>query len=155
MKHLVTVMLLAVVVVSSCTKKKNDYTITGDYMIIGRAGGFTTGGPTTYYLINNGQLRSDNTVSSAAPHNNVSSFKFNTLLSDAKYNEARRLPSLVPAELLTRNGQRIGEVLIDAGYTDVRYSTGGVAYRWYIEGNQDSSSAEVQRFVDSLNIVFR
>jgi len=155
MKHLVTLLLLTIVVGTGCTKKKNNYTITGDYLIVGNAGGFTNGGPTTYYLINNGELRSDNTVSSVHPVDNISDFKFNTRLPDADYQQVKRLPSLVPAELLSRNGQQIGDPFVDAGYTDVRTSVGGVAYRWYMQADQSKSSDAIRQFVDSLQIVFR
>jgi hypothetical protein len=157
MKQILALLFVAVIAATACTKKKNqvNYTITGDYLIIGRAGGFTSGAPTTYYLINNGELRSDNTVSPGMPPTDIKDFKFNTLLSDASYQRVKHLPSLVPAELLAHNGHHIGDVLVDAGYTDVCTTVRGVAYRWYIEGDLSKSSDAIRQFADSLQIVFR
>ena len=145
---------IAVFVIDGCKKNNNSSAvISGDYLIVGSAGGFIAGSNTTFYLINNGQLWSDSTVNSGNPPANPANFHFNTLHAAAGYDSVRNLLQQIPGELLGRNGQSIGGIFPDAGYLDVLTSVGGIPYHWNFQTDQSQSSLAVQAFVDSLRRV--
>src|ERR1019366_2256279 len=97
------VLLLFIIADTSCMHKSNNYTITGDYMIIGHPGGFVASPTINYYLISNGQVREDTTVLYGVLPDDISKFNFNIVLSAAKYDSVKNLPSSIPSELLSRN----------------------------------------------------
>jgi hypothetical protein len=141
--------------VASCTKGIKS-TISGDYMIIGQAGGFVGPAATSkYYLINNGQLKEDTTVLNTQPPADITGFHFTFTLPASKYDRVKSLLTSVPSELLSRNGEHIGRLFPDAGYTDVRTSINGKTYRWYFEGDQSINSTVVQQFYDSVQVIFQ
>ena len=131
-------------------------TISGDYMIIGRAGGFVgTQATTNYYLISGGTLKQDTSVLSTLPPADISGFNFNITMPSSKYAAVKNLIYTIPSELLSRNNAHIGGIYPDMGYTDVRTSINGTVYRWYFEGDQSTSSIAIQQFFDSVQVVFR
>ena len=143
---------LVLISVASCRKTNNSSPqISGDYMIVGSAGGFTApAAKTTFYLLHNGQLWSDTTVSSGNPPTEVSKFQFNVLHPAAGYDSVKNVLHQVPVELLSRNGQSIGGIFPDAGYLDVITVINGICYNWNFQADQSGSSLPVQAFVDSL-----
>ena len=147
-------LLLLIIAGTSCKHNSADYTITGDYMIIGRAGGFVALPYDTYYLISGSQLREDTTVPYAAIPDDISKFNFNIVMPASKYDSVKNLPASIPSELLGRNNQTIGSYIPDAGYTDIRTSINGVAYKWIFAPDQSSSSPAIHHFLDSVAIVF-
>ncbi len=147
MKQLITCSLLLLLVFSagSCRKQQDDhYAVTGDYMIVGRAGGFTANVNTTYYLITETQLRKD-----------IDQFNFNVVLPDSQFQTVKGLILHVPAVLLKMNGQTIGNHFIDAGYTDIRTSVSGTEYHWIFEADLSNCTDEIQAFVTGAHSVFR
>ena len=132
------------------------HTISGDYMVIGNAGGFV--GPqatTNYFLISGGTLKEDTTVLNSLPPADISGFHFNITLPSSKYATVKNLIYTIPSELLSRNNTHIGGIYPDMGYTDVRTSINGTTYRWYFEGDQSGSSTAIQQFLDSVRVVFQ
>ena len=154
MKPILIFCLLLLLLATSCTHRGSSNTISGDYMIIGSAGGFTSRA-STYYRISGGQLWADTVVLSYHVPTNISDFHFNTLLPASKYATVKNLLSQVPAELLSRNKQDIGNYIPDMGYTDVRTSVNGASYQWTFEGDQSGSSTAIQQFLDSVRVVFQ
>ena len=148
---------LLIVSLGSCKKDKtSSYTITGDYLIAGRAMSFTiAGAKTNYYIVSGSELRKDSTQLNQAPPTDIGQFRFTVLMPAANYATVADLQTSIPAELLSRNNQHIGTQLPDAGYMDVRTVSGGVAYHWYIENDQTGSSAAVQTFASRLTSNFQ
>lgn len=158
MKQLITysVLLLLMFSAGSCRKQQDDhYAVTGDYMIVGRAGGFTANVNTTYYLITETQLRKDTGVNCVEPHENIDQFNFNVVLPDSQFHAVKGMLLHVPAVLLKMNGATIGDHFIDAGYTDVRTSVNGDEYHWIFEADLSKCSDEIQAFVTGAHSVFR
>ena len=154
----ILIFCLFLLLLSGATSCKHDgkYKISGDYMIIGQAGGFVGPGAfTNYYLISGGTLKEDTTVLNSLPPADISRFNFNITLPSTKYATVSNLLSAIPSELLSRNNTHIGGIYPDMGYTDVRASINGTTYRWYFEGDQSTSSIAVQQFYDSVQVVFR
>ena len=147
--------LLVVLSVTSC-KKSVQYSASGEYLVVGSAGGFISGSqPTHYFIVSGGQVREDLNVNSGMVPDNINQFNFNTVLPAAKYNAVKGLLSAIPSELLTRNNQDIGAPIPDMGYIDVRASIKGVSYRWTFEGDQSGTSAAIQQFLDSVQTDFQ
>ncbi len=147
---LLSLALLAVNV--SC--KKNPTVappVTGDYLITGQTGGYTSAeARATYFRINNGELKADTSQSYHNVPADVNKFDFNYLQPSATYDKVKDLLTTIPAELLSRNNATIGTSMVDAGYTDVRTRVNGVVYTWKFEVDQKGSSAEVQQYVHRL-----
>ena len=148
--------LIAAVILfaTGCKKEKNtSYTITsGDYLLAGHTGGFVVAGSkATFYVLNNGEMRKDTNQLEGTIPSSVSGFNFNTLLPAASYSGAAYLQTAIPTELLSRNGEHIGTYFPDAGYLLVMTKKDGVAYKWYFEGDQNSSSTAIQTFLQGLN----
>jgi hypothetical protein len=148
-------LLLLMLGSTSCTKgvKTSPGATAGSYMIIGSAGGFLL--PTLrYYDIANGELKEDTSVPYGRVPDDITQFNFNVTLPAANYDSVKNLPSSVPPELLSRNNEHIGGLVPDLGYTDIRTSVNGIAYRWYFEAQQTGSSPAVQQFVKDARKVF-
>ena len=149
-------MLLLVVSAFSCKKKKDSGPVTGDYVIVGSAGGFMAGGiPVPYYLITSTQLKKAEISNSLQPPTDITGFDFNTVLPDARFQEVKGLKDEIPSELLSMNGADIGGPMPDVGYTDIRASVKGVVYRWKFENNLSASSLAVQNFVADAHKVYQ
>jgi hypothetical protein len=86
---------------------------------------------------------------------NLSEFNFANVQSAGKYDSVKDLLSSVPPELLNENNASIGGFLPDAGYTDIRTTINGVAYRWTFEADQTASGAAIQQFLSKANVVFQ
>jgi hypothetical protein len=152
MKISLLVLLLATGI-TSCQKGGEKKVVRGDYMIVGWTGGFAGYGVHNYYLISNGKLMKDVSKWTVLP-DSINQFDFSEVLSQSKYDSVKDLPAAIPPELLGRNNADIGMYGPDMGFTDVRTTIGGVAYRWRFEANQDSSSAAIQQFVAKTKMVF-
>jgi hypothetical protein len=155
MKQLIAILLLAISI-TSCSHKKTNTSLTGDFLIAGRMGGFVVAGSyTNYYLISGGTLKVDTTVVNGNPPEVSYGFSFNTTLAPSRYEAVKNIPSSIPSELLAMSNQHIGNIYPDMGYIDVRTSIGGGLYHWYFEGDQSTSSPAIQHFVASLDSLFR
>ncbi len=159
MKSTLTFSLLLILALCNASCKKGVKTTggvtTGDYMIIGSPGGFTSLTTLVYFNITGGQLKEDTAVPYALIPDDITKFNFNVICSGARYDSVKNLPSSVPQELLSHNNEHIGQLVPDLGYTDVRTSINGVAYRWYFEAQQTGSSPAVQQFVIAARQVFK
>lgn len=144
------VLLLAV---TGCKHEKTtSVPVTGDYLAAGHTGGFViAGSKATFYVLNNGEMRKDTTQLEGAIPTVITGFNFSVMLSAADYSAAAYLQTSIPSELFSRNGEHIGIYNPDYGYTQVMTRTGGVEYKWYFEGDQSSSSAAVQTFLQGIN----
>lgn len=152
-KYLLLIIAAITFVATGCKKEKaSSFSITsGDYLLAGRTGGYVAAGSkATFYVLNNGEMRKDTNQREGAIPATISGFNFNTLLSTASYSEAAYLQTAVPAELLNRNGEHIGNYFPDMGYTLVMTRKDGVTYTWYFEGDQAGSSVAVQAFVQGI-----
>ena len=150
-----TALLLTLVTVNSCTKTPEKHKVTGDYFIMGRINGlFSSDSRTTYYLVNNGQLRKDMTESRRSMPVNVDDFNFHYLFHPADYVGVNDLPYSIPAALLSRNNQSIGMMMPNAGNIDMRASINGVKYKWTIEYNLDTVDAAIKDFVNRCETAF-
>jgi hypothetical protein len=149
--------LLLLFTFASCTHKgaDNKYVISGDYMIIGHPGGFTTRLTDIYYIISDGQLRADTAVPYGGGPDDINKFNFSVVMPVAKYDAVKNVPASIPSELLSRNNQTIGSYIPDVGYTDVRTSVNGTAYKWSFAADQSASSPAIQQFLDSVAVVFK
>ena len=149
MKQSLSFCLLLLILIngSSCTRKQTSQPVTGDYMVVGMAGGFVAYPKLTYYLINNNQLKMDSTVPYGAIPTDINKFNFNIKCSDAKYQLVSDLLNNIPSELLGMNNQNIGNVFPDAGYTDIRASIKGTLYHWNFEGDLSGTTLTIRRFV--------
>ncbi len=149
-KSLLLVSLLAIIAFS-CRKKDTQYTVKGDYMVVGWTGGFVSPDTkATYYLITTSELRVDNTQTQSSIPTDVNKFNFNTLVPTAKFEAVKSLLTTIPSELLSRNNSSIGDMFPDAGYKDVRASIGGTLYTWKFEADQTRSSQAIQDFVKKI-----
>lgn len=150
------VLLLAIFgtfILPSCKKVKESVSVpvTGDYLIMGYAGGFTMPNATTsYYLITTTEYRKDSTVLTQGVPESNNGFNFSYLYSPVEFGRVAYLLHSIPRELLNRNGAHIGGYWPDAGYLEVRSSMSGNKYVWYFEADQTSSSATIQQFVAEL-----
>ena len=154
MKTIKSLLLLSLLFITafSCRKKDAQYTVKGDYMVVGWTGGFVTPDTkATYYLITSSELRVDNSQIQSSIPTNVNGFNFSTSLPAAKYDAVKTLLTTIPSELLTRNNASIGDLFPDAGYRDVRASIGGTLYTWKFEADQTKSSQAIQDFVKKIN----
>jgi len=155
MKTLHKLPLLLLLCVAACTHKSTNPPLTGDYMIIGHPGAFTNTPRLTFYLLAHNTLMRDTSVLYAQVPDDNSKFSFTIPATAAQYDAVKTLLSGIPAELLGKNNQHIGQLFPDAGYTDVRVTIGGTAYRWYFEGDRSGCSAAVQQFVTQAEQVFK
>lgn len=148
-------LILAVVFLNACTKTPAKYKITGDYFIMGRVGGFTMPDlKTTYYLVNNGELRKDMTQNRQSMPVSLDNFNFHYLFHPSDYVGVNDLPYSIPSALLSKNNQTIGMMLPDAGSIDMRASINGVDYKWTIEYNLDSVDVTIKDFVNRCEHAF-
>lgn len=148
-------LLLTMATLYSCTKTPTKYKVVGDYFIMGRSGGFTMpNASTTYYLINNGQLRKDMTQGRQSIITNVDDFNFHYMFHPADYVGVNDIPYSIPSALLDRNNQTIGMMIPDAGHIDMRASINGVMYKWTIEYNLDSVDVSIKDFVNRCESAF-
>ncbi len=157
MKHTLSILLLLAVLINgtSCARKESSHPVTGDYMVIGMAGGFVAYPVLTYYLINNGQLKMDSTVPYGAIPTDINKFNFNIQCSADKYQLVSDLLNNIPSELLGMDNQSIGNVFPDAGFTDVRASVNGTVYRWRFQADLSGTTSTIQQFVTHARLVFQ
>lgn len=148
-------LLLTIITVSSCTKTPEKYKVTGDYFIMGRINGFVSSDSrTTYYLVNNGELRKDMTQNRISTITSVDDFNFHYLFHPADYVGVNDILYSIPDTLLKSNNQTIGMMIPDAGHIDMRASINGTAYKWTIEYNLDSVDVSVKDFVNRCESAF-
>ncbi len=148
-------MLLAMVTINSCTKTPEKYKVKGDYFIMGRINGFvSSNSTTTYYLVNNGELRKDMTQDRMSTISSVDDFNFHYLFHPSDYVGVNDLPYSIPDTLLKSNNQTIGMMIPDAGNIDMRASINGVMYKWTIEYNLDSVDVSIKDFVNRCESSF-
>ncbi len=153
MKTIKSLLLLSLLFITafSCRKKDAQYTVKGDYMVVGWTGGFVApDAKATYYLITTSELRVDNSQIQSSIPTNINGFNFNTVMPTAKYDAVKSLLTTIPSELLSRNNASIGDVFPDAGYKDVRASINGTLYSWKFEADQTKSSQAIQDFVKRI-----
>ena len=139
----------------SCVHDPKTYPISGHYLVVGHPGGFVSTTVLKYYRINQGQIMMDATVPYAAVPDRLSLFHFTTAVNSTQYTAVLSLPDNIPAELLSKNGQHIGNAFPDMGYLDVRATINGTDYQWGFEGDQSGSSPAVQNFVSTARLLFR
>ena len=155
MKHTLTLLAIAAFTICCFSCKKSESTSatpTTDYLIVGSTGGFV--GPmalTRYYLVNDGKLKADTTLTVSTLPTSYSGFHFNYTLPQAQYDAfAADVLTTVPSELFGATGNSIGTGMPDVGYTDVRVQLSGHYYAWHFESDQSGSSAAVQAFVAKM-----
>jgi hypothetical protein len=152
--HFLALIVIAITI-NSCTKTPEKYKVSGDYFIMGRIGGFTIpDAKTTYYLVNNGELRKDMTQRRQSSIESVDDFNFHYLFHPADYVGVNDIPYSIPDTLLKSNNQTIGEMIPDAGNIDMRASINGVMYKWTIEYNIDSVDVAIRDFVNRCETAF-
>ena len=154
MKTMKSLLLLSLLLITvfSCRKKDAQYTVKGDYMVVGWTGGFVSpDAKAAYYLITTSELRVDNSQIQSSIPADVNKFNFSTLMPAAKYDAVKTLLTTIPSELLSKNNTSIGEMFPDAGYRDVRASVNGTFYNWKFEADQTKSSQAIQDFVKKIN----
>ena len=141
--------------INSCTKTPEKYKVKGDYFILGRINGFVSSNSrTTYYLVNNGELRKDMTQDRMSTITSVDDFNFHYMFHPADYVGVNDLPYSIPDTLLKSNNQTIGMMIPDAGNIDMRASINGVMYKWTIEYNLDSVDVSIKNFVNRCESSF-
>ncbi len=151
----ISALLFIIILAGGCKKKQETYVVNGDYFIFGRSGGFTTPETkTTFYLVNNNQLRADTTQLAQNSSGDVRIFRFNYVLPADKYNAVADLPGAIPPKMLVMNNSTIGTTIPDAGYMDIRASIGGAMYMWHVEGMLDSTDATIRTFVERCKTAF-
>ncbi len=156
MKHILLLALAISTGFTSCTHKAAGYYVTADYLIIGQGGGFRP--PLgTYYYLSNSQLLADTSVNLGNPPSDINQFHFDNIMPLSKYASVKNVLTSIPSEILGLNHKEIGisKVAVDGGYTVVRVSINGVRYDWIFHADQSSSSAEIQQFVEKVNVVFQ
>ena len=138
-----------------CVPKANIHQITsGDYLIIGHPGGFVNTPLITYYYLNSTQLTKDTTVPYAAVPVDNSKFNFSATGTSLQHTVVATMLTGIPAELLGKNNQDIGNLVPDVGYIDMRASIKDVTYKWSFESDQTSSSQAVKDFVTQARTLF-
>lgn len=141
---------------SSCRKAQSSHEITGNYFIYGHAGGLTpTNYHTTYFLVNNGVLLKDVSQLGQASPSDLAAFRFTILCPQNQYNSVADLPESIPTELLQLNGTTIGNMLPDAGYTDMRARIDGITYKWIFEADLNDVSPPIREFYSRCHTSFR
>jgi hypothetical protein len=153
MKKLFLVIIAAVAAFAlpSCTKEDGAAPVTGDYLIMGYAGGFAGPGALSgYYLLTPSEYRKDTTVITRSVPEQNNGFDFSYKLSTAEFARVAYLRNSIPPELLQRNGADIGEDWPDAGYLEVRTTIGRLQYRWLFRADQKTSSPAIQQFVKQI-----
>ena len=124
-------------------------------MVVGHTATLIGPTPDNYYLISNGQLKKNVSNGNNNVPDDITKFNFTTVQSASKYASVKDLLTSIPPELLSQNNAHIGDFWPDAGYTDIRTSINGVAYRWYFEVGQSGSSQAIQQFLAKANVVFQ
>lgn len=152
LKYLMPVVTAIALFAVGCKKDKNNSTpVTGDYLVAGRTGGFVVAGSKAhFYLLNNSTMRKDTTQIEGAIPTTINGFNFTILLSADNYTQAAYLQSSIPIELFGRKNEHIGAMVPDQGYIYVMTRKDSVDYKWYLEGDQSSSSAAIQTFVQGI-----
>ncbi len=159
MKRLFSLALLAAIVLhfSSCDRKSKVYspTVTADYLIVGHTGAYVVPETKTlYYRITSDAMVADTTKDARMYPDKNTSFNFNYPYSQAKFDSlAKGILSIVPTELLSKNGASIGSMLPDGGYDFVKASIGSTIYTWQIEINQNTGSTTLQAFAARVRAI--
>jgi len=134
----------------SCNKDRDEGSTPCDYLIVGLAGNFKPTPKLRYYYLSSTTFKKDTSVTDLTIPKHDSGFKFNVTLSDSLRNALADITGSVPNALIRKNQQTIGEVLIDAGYYDVRTRINGTEYKWRLEADQNNSNRAVKDFYAKL-----
>ncbi len=155
MKPFATIFCAVLLVVSSAScKKHSNGTASGDYLIIGTAGGFVGGASEPYYFINGTQFKKDTSLKFHTPPSDNNAFNFSIVLPSPAFDSVKGLLQQIPAELISGGSQSIGGIWPDFGYTEVRASINGKQYVWLFQADITKSSQAVQDFEQKVHVVF-
>ncbi|MES2704490.1 MAG: hypothetical protein V4649_17760 [Bacteroidota bacterium] len=154
MKTLYTLCILLTLTTIACTKSQPD-TVSADYVVVGRSGGMVPEDTkASYYIIRDGKVYMDSSLMMSNIPQEMNAFNFNCPMHDSIYKKALTIQNAIPRELLSMNGQSIGNVPFCDQQVDVRARINGVSYRWFFQVEQKGTGNAIQQYVNKLNSCF-